>query len=497
MTESLAGGAVAAPLSMRAAANIISAVARAARQLLTDLERNRRIDGGVLRSAMKAVFGASDADGAWDWKTACDTYEAATVLFVRRFGPVRRSKPGSTVVMLPLLARIANCLQTHTLRSEDCQALQQFSTPIPLGLAACTAGGIAPADRVLKPVARTGLLATFAGDQKIFLAWSGMAGDVGTLLVTQHVLPKLPVATPLVVDAIGRPAMSRSVGAFAPRPSSTSGGGTPEGVEPSYETTELPPESARPSEAFYEEYELQPIRIPGSCAHPIKLLQSAAVASVALPKPNDRSHLPSSLMADGILLDVRLGAGKGQVAGILLDNWLKGRRRAVWSSKSDELIEDAQRDWSALGMARLLVRPLSRFHQDTPIRLSEGVRFTTYATLPSNERDEMLSRVTQIVEWLGSDFDRMIVFEESHAKTVFELAEDLQFRRVRVMGVNRTEVSGFKGTMGDRPKSYGLFREIISWKLRRFALADATRPGIRAQMLERYPLGLVAEREAA
>ena len=65
------------------------------------------------------------------------------------------------------------------------------------------------------------------------------------------------------------------------------------------------------------------------------------------------------------------GAGKGrQVAGILLDNWLKGRRRAVWISKSDKLIEDAQRDWSALGMERLLVTPLSRFRQGTPIRLA-------------------------------------------------------------------------------------------------------------------------------
>ncbi|WP_027521946.1 strawberry notch-like NTP hydrolase domain-containing protein [Bradyrhizobium sp. Ec3.3] len=407
MTESLAGGAVAAPLSMRAAANITSAVVRAARQLLTDLERDRRIDVGVLRSAMKAAFGASDADGAWNWKTAYDTFEAATVLFVRKFGPVTRSKPGSTVAMLPLLARIINCLQIHTRRSEDCQALQQCSTPIPLGLAACTAAGITPADRILKPSARTGLLATFAE-------------------------------------------------------------------------------------------ELQSIRIPGSCAHPIKLVQSAAVESVALPKPNDRPHRPSGLMADGVLSDVRLGAGKGQVAGILLDNWLKGRRRAVWISKSDELIEDAQRDWSAPGMARLLVRPLSRFRQDTPIRLSEGVRFTTYATLPIDERGEKLSRVKQIVEWLGSDFDRMIVFEESHAgKTVFELAEDLQLRRVRVMGVNRTEVSGFNGTMGDRPKSYGLFREIVSWKLRGFVPADATRPGIRAQKRERYPLRRIAEREAA
>ena len=110
------------------------------------------------------------------------------------------------------------------------------------------------------------------------------------------------------------------------------------------------------------------------------------------------------------------GAGKGrQVAGILLDNWLKGRRRAVWISKSDKLIEDAQRDWSALGMERLLVTPLSRFRQGAPIRLAEGVLFATYATLRTDERGEKLSRVRQIVEWLGSDFDGVIVFDESHA----------------------------------------------------------------------------------
>ena len=110
------------------------------------------------------------------------------------------------------------------------------------------------------------------------------------------------------------------------------------------------------------------------------------------------------------------GAGKGrQVAGILLDNWLKGRRRAVWVSKSDKLIEDAQRDWSALGMERLLVTPLSRFRQGTPIRLEQGVLFTTYATLRSDARDEKVSRVKQIVEWLGADFDGVIIFDESHA----------------------------------------------------------------------------------
>src|SRR4051812_25903073 len=161
MTEPLVSG-TAAPLSVRATASLTSAVIRAARQLLIDLERGRRIDAAVLRSAMEAAFGASDATGVWNWKTAYDVCEAATVLFLRKFGPAIRVKAGSTAAMLPMLARIARCLPTHTRRSEDSQALQQFSTPIPLGLAACTAAGITPSDRVLEPSAGTGLLAIFA-----------------------------------------------------------------------------------------------------------------------------------------------------------------------------------------------------------------------------------------------------------------------------------------------------------------------------------------------
>lgn len=142
MTESLAGGAAAAPLSMRAATSLTSAVIRAARQLVTDLEGGGRIDAAVLRNAMEAAFGTSDATGAWTWKTAYDACETATVLLLRKFGPAMRTKAGSTAAMLPMLARISSGQPTHTRRSEDSQALQQFSMPIPLEFAVCTAAGV-------------------------------------------------------------------------------------------------------------------------------------------------------------------------------------------------------------------------------------------------------------------------------------------------------------------------------------------------------------------
>jgi hypothetical protein len=190
------------------------------------------------------------------------------------------------------------------------------------------------------------------------------------------------------------------------------------------------------------------------------------MASVAPPKPSYRPHLPEGLVERSLLSDAQLesviyageahsehlagrwtvdatfdkieaapddcdtavqfrkgwflgdgtGAGKGrQVAGMLLDNWLKGRRRAVWISKSDKLLEDAQRDWRALGQEPLLIQPLARFRQGTPIRLEQGILFTTYATLRSDARENRVSRVQQIVDWLGFDFDGVIVFDESHA----------------------------------------------------------------------------------
>lgn len=605
------------PVGAPIASDTVSAIMAAAECLCSHLEHGERISATHLRDAMESSFGASDAAGAWNWKFAYEACEVASVLFLRKYGKALFRQTSTSTARLTALAKIADLLPSQTRRSEESEALQQFSTPLPLGFAALSAAAITPDDVVLEPSAGTSLLAilaqisgaslvlnelaeTRAGllarlfpsvpvthfdaaqiDDYLNPAWqpsvvlmnppfSAMANvsgrmadatlrhvasalarlapggrlvtitgagfvpdssrwhdsfvklqqqarvvftaaiagsayarhgtsfptrltvidkqpadnpslfpaliervpDAATLLywIGQKLPPRLPVELPSPQPTAIRhpmptatPTRRRPAGCTAAKSAVCD----PQAEELAYDVVDwLAPEGARLSDSIYEEYTLQSLHIPGAQPHPTKLVQSAAMASVAPPKPCWHPMLPARLVQDGVLSDAQLetiiyagdahadhlagawqvdetfdnlstapdgaadavrfrrgymlgdgtGTGKGrQVAGIILDNWLRGRRKAVWISKSSSLIEDAQRDWSALGMERLLVTPLARFPQGKPIALSEGILFLTYATLRSDARGQKLSRVEQIVEWLGADFDGVIVFDESHA----------------------------------------------------------------------------------
>lgn len=135
------------------------ALLTAASSLLPVLGTGQIVESSCLREAMTAAFGGTDAEGAWDWKSAYDACEVAQILFLRRFGPAILSRSGSRSHSLALIERVSALLPTHTRRSETSQALQQYSTPAGLSFVAVVAASIGAGETVLEPSAGTGMLA--------------------------------------------------------------------------------------------------------------------------------------------------------------------------------------------------------------------------------------------------------------------------------------------------------------------------------------------------
>jgi predicted RNA methylase len=170
----------------------VSSLLQAATTLMEALAKGQALDAHALRAAMEAAFGASDAAGAWDWKLAYEACEAAQILFLRKFGPAMRARAGSSAAFLAMLGKLAALAPSQTRRSEESQALEQFSTPIALGFAAATAAAITSNDLVLEPSAGTGLLAIFAELAGARLSLNEFAETRGALF--EALFPATPVS---------------------------------------------------------------------------------------------------------------------------------------------------------------------------------------------------------------------------------------------------------------------------------------------------------------
>jgi len=187
-----AAASAAAPLPLGSNPEPASAIFTAAGLLLPHLERGERVDAAALRAAMDdrlRRIGRHRRLGTR--KTAYDACEAATVLFLRKYGRALFRKAGSPAARLSALSKIANLLPTHTRRSTESQTFQQFSTPIPLGLIAAHAAAVTPADRVLEPSAGTGLLAILTEITGGALVLNELADTRASLL--SLLFPAIPV----------------------------------------------------------------------------------------------------------------------------------------------------------------------------------------------------------------------------------------------------------------------------------------------------------------
>ncbi|WP_257898384.1 strawberry notch-like NTP hydrolase domain-containing protein, partial [Roseovarius mucosus] len=198
----------------------------------------------------------------------------------------------------------------------------------------------------------------------------------------------IPHARPTVPSSAPRKTAAAPVAASKPRANAV--------VPLTFTSLDIPRDNT-PISDIYARYRPQRIEIAGAQEHPTPLVESIAMASVAPPMPSntgsDDLRLPARLIEEGHLSEAQLetiimahdahgrdlpgrftidddqtkltradddpnarvyrlgyflgdgtGCGKGrECAGLILVNWLAGRRKAIWVSKSATLIEDAIR----------------------------------------------------------------------------------------------------------------------------------------------------------
>ncbi|KAJ0173330.1 hypothetical protein K1T71_011506 [Dendrolimus kikuchii] len=132
--------------------------------------------------------------------------------------------------------------------------------------------------------------------------------------------------------------------------------------------------------------------------------------------------LPDGTRA-GFLIGDGAGVGKGRtIGGIIFENYIKGRKRAIWVSVSNDLKYDAERDLRDIGAGKIEVHSLNKFKYakiSSAINgnVKKGVIFSTYSALigeTQSSTTKYRTRLKQLLQWCGEDFDGVIVFDECH-----------------------------------------------------------------------------------
>uniref|UniRef100_I3J2M9 Protein strawberry notch homolog 2 n=1 Tax=Oreochromis niloticus TaxID=8128 RepID=I3J2M9_ORENI len=218
----------------------------------------------------------------------------------------------------------------------------------------------------------------------------------------------------------------------------------------------------------YAEY--KPSKSTIGISHPDIVVETNTLSSVPPPDITYTLSIPESTIKNGLLSALQLeaiiyacqqhevilqnkqragfligdgaGVGKGRtVAGIILENYLKGRKKALWFSISNDLKFDAERDLKDIDAPNIPVHALNKIkYGDTAT--SEGVLFATYSALigESQAGGQLRTRIKQILDWCKPEFDGVIIFDECHkaknatstkmGKAVLDLQSKLPHARV-------------------------------------------------------------------
>ncbi|KAK3607117.1 hypothetical protein CHS0354_014268 [Potamilus streckersoni] len=215
--------------------------------------------------------------------------------------------------------------------------------------------------------------------------------------------------------------------------------------------------------------------LPGCLPHPGDIVEAGPLASLTLPDATYplADSLPKETITEGKLSSLQLegilyacqrhqmilpsgqragffigdaaGVGKGrQIAGIIFDNFARGRTRHIWFTISSDLIVDARRDLSDIGCFLRVIDGCQELDRETrvlglPADFREGVVFSTYATLVSSiQKGGSLSsarqtRLQQLVKWCGGEhFDGCLIFDECHKAKNFVPGKEQASTKVAV-----------------------------------------------------------------